>query len=771
MSTIQHRPPISWIHCRQLLLQIHLMNLPAWSRLCLLLLRFPGSAGAPQCPACGNTTVPYPLSTSSSCGDHNYKVVCNASEGKLSLNVPSGSYPIIAINPNFQSLTIASPSIGPANTCETPDLHEGGLVLNSSLPFNVTSSNTIFLLNCSSLLLQSPLNCTSQSLCTNYLAQDSVGIPCVGKLCCTFTAGGSSTSHVVAVSDAACTAYVSVVDINPGLPVKQWSFGVELQWAAPLEPLCTSQTDCDSLSTCQKDASGNDQRCMCNQGYDWDAISGTCTAMVSCSGDSKCGGRPSGPVIAGAVMGFIAFCAVTLVLLTLQSRRRAAKAARNRLTKERQEILSRGSGGRSAKLFTIQEMKRATRNFARERLLGSGGFGDVYWGVLDDGTDVAVKSAKVGNMKGIDQVLNEVRVLSQVNHRSLVMLLGCCVEAEQPLLVYEYIPNGTLLEHLQGDKYDAYLDWPTRLKVAAQTAEGLSYLHFSANPPIYHRDVKSSNILLDANLNAKVSDFGLSRLAQADLTHISTCAQGTLGYLDPEYYRNYQLTDKSDVYSFGVVLLELVTSQRAIDFGRGQDFVNLAIYVATMEDEGRAMDVIDTGLLSEKAEADTAPAPLDAWRLSSTIDSSLPGVALASYHSKDSPSPLLQGHSRKQSWSSEVGGGGPGDNLIQFATIAGSIRRVIDLALSCLRDSRNDRPSMKEVAEELQCLLQMLNVTSSRDGGGVQFAKNVQTSRVSGVLPKAAEESSGSAGVPSSDTWSSSYTAATVVRSSLSSPR
>ncbi|KAH7430476.1 hypothetical protein KP509_09G101600 [Ceratopteris richardii] len=420
-------------------------------------------------------------------------------------------------------------------------------------------------------------------------------------------------------------------------------------------------------------------------------------------------------------------------------------------------------------------MKRATRNFARDRLLGSGGFGDVYWGILDDGTDVAVKSAKVGNMKGIDQVLNEVRVLSQVNHRSLVMLLGCCVEAEQPLLVYEYIPNGTLLEHLQGDKHGAYLDWPTRLKVAAQTAEGLSYLHFSANPPIYHRDVKSSNILLDADLNAKVSDFGLSRLAQVDLTHISTCAQGTLGYLDPEYYRNYQLTDKSDVYSFGVVLLELVTSQKAIDFGRGQDFVNLAIYVDIMEHEGRAMEVIDACLLDEVIEADMPPVQLDTCILSPTIGSSAATVdaALASDHSKDSRLPLSQFHSMTQSWPSDVWRGGSGDSLIQCASIVGSIRRVIGIALSCLRDSRNDRPSMKEVAEELQCLLQMLDAKGRRDGDAVQPARNVQTSRVSGMVmvPKPTEESAGSTGDPSADTWSSSCTAATIVTGSVSSPR
>lgn len=188
-----------------------------------------------------------------------------------------------------------------------------------------------------------------------------------------------------------------------------------------------------------------------------------------------------------------------------------------------------------------------------------------------------------------------------MNHRTLVRLLGCCVDLEHPVLVYEYITSGTLSEHLQNIDYNrcGLLTWTRRLSIAHDTAEGLAYLHSSAVPPIYHRDVKSSNILLDEKLNAKVSDFGISRLAHTDMSHISTCAQGTVGYLDPEYYRNYQLTDKSDVYSFGVVLLELLTSQKAIDFSRDPDDVNLAVYVQGMVEENRLMDVIDPKLKEE----------------------------------------------------------------------------------------------------------------------------------------------------------------------------
>nr|XP_029123938.1 wall-associated receptor kinase-like 20 isoform X2 [Elaeis guineensis] len=329
----------------------------------------------------------------------------------------------------------------------------------------------------------------------------------------------------------------------------------------------------------------------------------------SCESTGGCGGTNHGPLIAGLVSGVGAALLVGAAGFLLYRRQRRIREARERLAKERQEILNfNNTSGRSAKNFTGKEIKKATANFSPDNLLGSGGYGEVYKGVLEDGTPVAVKCAKLGNTKSTDQVLNEVRILSQVNHRSLVRLLGCCVDLEQPLMVYEFIPNGTLFDHLHGLRPP--LPWRRRLSIAHQTAEGLAYLHSSAVPPIYHRDVKSSNILLDEKLNGKVSDFGLSRLAESDLSHISTCAQGTLGYLDPEYYRNYQLTDKSDVYSFGVVLLELLTSQKAIDFNRGPDDVNLAVYVQRKVEEERLMEVVD-GSVKEGAtqlELDTMKA-------------------------------------------------------------------------------------------------------------------------------------------------------------------
>uniref|UniRef100_A0A0A0K8D9 Protein kinase domain-containing protein n=1 Tax=Cucumis sativus TaxID=3659 RepID=A0A0A0K8D9_CUCSA len=563
-----------------------------------------------RCPDCGGAAVPYPLSTNPTCGDQLYKIRCDA--GSLKFDTLNNTYPILSINPLTQRLVIRPSNFIP-NTCVTADIAHEEIKLNNTLPFNVTSGNTILYFNCTDLLLRSPLNCSSTSLCHSYIkGSRGEATACeMAPLCCTFRAGGSSNSYMIRVRESGCRAYTSFVNLDPSLGVGQWPEpGLELQWLLPREPVCNTEADCDGNAVCGGDPNGTGlRRCVCNSGFVWDAVAGICS-QNTCHDPDGCNHHRTA-LIAGVVSGVGAAVVVSIIAMLLYNRHRRAKEAQDRLTKEREAILNSGSGGgRAAKIFTGKEIKRATHNFSADRLLGVGGYGEVYKGVLEDGTAVAVKCAKLGNAKGTDQVLNEVRILCQVNHRSLVRLLGCCVELEQPILVYEYIPNGTLLDYLQGKNDTKPLSWEERLRIAEGTAEGLAYLHFSALPPIYHRDVKSSNILLDHKLIPKVSDFGLSRLAETDLSHISTCAQGTLGYLDPEYYRNYQLTDKSDVYSFGVVLLELLTSEKAIDFSRDADDVNLAVYVQRLVEEERLVDGIDPWLKkgASDVEVDTMKA-------------------------------------------------------------------------------------------------------------------------------------------------------------------
>ena len=184
---------------------------------------------------------------------------------------------------------------------------------------------------------------------------------------------------------------------------------------------------------------------------------------------------------------------VLISAIVYKHRQCIRRKAQSSLSKTQRDMLSaNNSCGKSARIFTSKEITRATNNFSKHKLLGSSGFGEVFKGILDDGTPIAVKRAKPGNTKGIDQILNEVRILCQVNHRSLVRLLGCCVELHQPLLIYEYIPNGTLFDHLHGthSSKPVPLSWYRRLTIAHQIAEGLAYLHTYAIPRIYHRDIK-----------------------------------------------------------------------------------------------------------------------------------------------------------------------------------------------------------------------------------------------------------------------------------------
>ncbi|GAB4855829.1 hypothetical protein Ancab_039781 [Ancistrocladus abbreviatus] len=265
----------------------------------------------------------------------------------------------------------------------------------------------------------------------------------------------------------------------------------------------------------------------------------------------------------------------------------------------KQQMTSNEGVVEKTKLFTINELEKATDNFNENRILGQGGQGTVYKGMLMDGGIVAIKKSKQVDEDQLEQFINEVVILSQVNHRNVVKLLGCCLETEVPLLVYEFVPNGTLAKHIHDPSEDFQISWKMRLQIAAEAAGAVAYLHSSSSAPIYHRDIKSSNILLDDKYKAKVSDFGTSRAITIDQTHLTTCVQGTYGYLDPEYFQSNQFTEKSDVYSFGVVLAELLTSKKPICATKSKEWRSLATEFLFMMETSCLHDILDDQVLHE----------------------------------------------------------------------------------------------------------------------------------------------------------------------------
>ncbi|XP_012842358.1 PREDICTED: probable leucine-rich repeat receptor-like protein kinase At5g49770 [Erythranthe guttata] len=220
---------------------------------------------------------------------------------------------------------------------------------------------------------------------------------------------------------------------------------------------------------------------------------------------------------------------------------------------------------KGAKAFTFEELKESTNNFSESNAIGSGGYGRVYRGTLAKGQLVAIKRAVQGSMQGRLEFKTEIELLSRVHHKNVVSLVGFCFDHGEQMLVYEFIANGTLRDSISG-KSGIRLDWMRRLRIAHGAAKGIQYLHDEANPPIIHRDIKSNNILLDERLNAKVADFGLSKIMHdSERNHVTTQVKGTMGYLDPEYYMTQQLTEKSDVYSFGILMFELLTARLPIE--------------------------------------------------------------------------------------------------------------------------------------------------------------------------------------------------------------
>uniref|UniRef100_J3N047 Protein kinase domain-containing protein n=1 Tax=Oryza brachyantha TaxID=4533 RepID=J3N047_ORYBR len=374
--------------------------------------------------------------------------------------------------------------------------------------------------------------------------------------------------------------------------------------------------------------------CRCEEGYDGNPyVAGGCRDIDECKLPGKCYGQctntpgsfvcrcPRGArgnasipndcvksnlglsvgIGVGSGAGLLVM-ALGATFLTRKIKSRRARILRQKFFKQNrghllQQLVSQKADIAERMIIPLAELEKATNNFDESRELGGGGHGTVYKGILSDLHVVAIKKSKIAVQREIDEFINEVAILSQINHRNVVKLFGCCLETKVPLLAYEFISNGTLYHHLHVDG-PISLPWEDRLRIATETAKALAYLHSAVSFPIIHRDIKSHNILLDGSLTTKVSDFGASRCIPAEQNGVTTAIQGTLGYLDPMYYYTGRLIEKSDVFSFGVVLIELLTRKEPYSY-KSPENDGLVAHFTTLLTHGNLDDILDPQVKEE----------------------------------------------------------------------------------------------------------------------------------------------------------------------------
>ncbi|RDX74701.1 putative leucine-rich repeat receptor-like serine/threonine-protein kinase, partial [Mucuna pruriens] len=299
-------------------------------------------------------------------------------------------------------------------------------------------------------------------------------------------------------------------------------------------------------------------------------------------------------ISAGGLAGIVATGAVVIILVFGILWWQGCLGKKSSLEKELKGIELRTG------LFTLRQIKTATNNFDVANQIGQGGFGPVYKGCLSNGSLIAVKQLSSESRQGNREFLNEIGMISALQHPHLVKLYGCCVEGDQLLLVYEYMENNSLARALFGlEKHQIKLNWPTRYKICVGIARGLAYLHEESRLKVVHRDIKATNVLLDKDLNPKISDFGLAKLDEQDNTHISTRIAGTFGYMAPEYAMHGYLTDKADVYSFGIVVLEIINGRNNTIHRQNEESFSILEWAHLLKEKGDLIELVDRRLGSE----------------------------------------------------------------------------------------------------------------------------------------------------------------------------
>ncbi|XP_058093645.1 G-type lectin S-receptor-like serine/threonine-protein kinase B120 isoform X2 [Magnolia sinica] len=576
-----------------------------------------------ECGNCGTNIIPYPLSTGPGCGDPKYSSIrCDTDTGQLRFQALDGfSYEISRFNPESKKLVIQPEGIDLcwANSSKRSDIH-----LNSSLPFYVTKNNTILLLNCSTSKHLPPLNCSSSSQCRRYIEDGRA--PCFDpQRCCSYTVGDFPWKfHTIGVSSTGCSAYASIFNWDDqDLQHKSYE-GIEIGWRDPPEPVCYSVNECWAWpnSTCLPDkAEVGRKRCFCNANFRWDGSLMRCMLdgggnMQTTNSSNKKGALPH-PSHNKAELPLIVTVTVVIGILTLRpliycwwKMKDMVKGKRkNRLNGPMHQLgthvpsangfldVPKKSNGLDVPLIDFESIQAATDNFSESNILGRGGFGTVYHGKLPAGEEIAVKRLSKFSGQGLLEFKNEVMLIAKLQHRNLVRLLGYCIEGDEKLLIYEYMLNKSLDFFLFDPNRCTLLDWEKRFNIILGISRGLVYLHQDSRLRIIHRDFKTSNILLDEEMNPKISDFGMARIFGGNQTQENTNrVVGTYGYMSPEYAADGIFSVKSDVFSFGIVLLEIISGKKNAGFYNYEHSLSLSGHAWRLWMEQKALDLVDPSL-------------------------------------------------------------------------------------------------------------------------------------------------------------------------------